>query len=638
MLKEDKPTVHIKTENTHLKIQPEGKTDEAFDAVKAFVMGKPFSNENLDYLGDYIQETLKSVEGFGKERQIAEDAQRIVDDTTRWMREKNYDEILQDALVELKNAGDKGATPLSELAESVSSSLTRSIPKITRLARGIIYDKEFRGYLADLFEIFSSKLKEKKKYRGHEERRETYGVESTKQDILEGGTVKTSLTMEREEIGTNYEDKPLGITEDDEVTERIVNLIMHLREKHDYVILVNLVFDLLDDLNSYYRAREYDQRIEKANIESTKALNNIKVLIERLSNCSLDPFLFHLKNLYQSRHDKFFWEIRRDLRDLLIDPNKKYQDKESSKQMLDEIYAKLGLNDEYEEEFKKVLEEGRMIFDGIVNDPIMQQFTSDWERLVSDLIFDSNGNVSYSTALDSLQLINKAILPLIRRRLQNVQLPNIEVDSSKYNYSVSNVMLSLNDLLPENLHVDIDSSIDIEPGHDIRGFSQVKLRFHPVEFDIENMDFYYKSKNGLKYKDVGKLRISTRDGWAEMIFNFIVKENMFLLEYVKSDAVMGEFSIDFIESKHDILNKIFYSVIKMVIKGRLEHSLTETYTIVGSKICKKINKMVASTLDKKRKLARRMNESGLARRDAPSKVVVGVGDERIPFIQREITE
>lgn len=444
--------------------------------------------------------------------------------------------------------------------------------------------------------------------------------------------------MEREEIGTNYEDRPLGITEDDEVTERIVNLIMHLREKHDYVILVNLVFDLLDDLNSYYRAREYDQRIEKANIESTKALNNIKVLIERLSNCSLDPFLFHLKNLYQSRHDKFFWEIRRDLRDLLIDPNKKYQDKESSKQMLDEIYAKLGLNDEYEEEFKKVLEEGRMIFDGIVNDPIMQQFTSDWERLVSDLIFDSNGNVSYSTALDSLQLINKAILPLIRRRLQNVQLPNIEVDSSKYNYAVSNVMLSLNDLLPENLHVDIDSSIDIEPGHDIRGFSQVKLRFHPVEFDIENMDFYYKSKNGLKYKDVGKLRISTRDGWAEMIFNFIVKENMFLLEYVKSDAVMGEFSIDFIESKHDILNKIFYSVIKMVIKGRLEHSLTETYTIVGSKICKKINKMVASTLDKKRKLARRMNESGLARRETPSKVVVGVGDERIPFIQREITE
>jgi hypothetical protein len=628
LLANDIPTVHIKTDDVHVKLQPPEKS-EVFEAVTKIVTeGKEaLTNEDLDSIGDYLQKILESVEGSGKGKRIADDAKGIVKGASRWIREKNYDSKLQEALLELGNAGVVGSEPLSEMAQELMNALNNAAPKITKLAQSIINDREFREYLVELFEIFQTKFQQI----------DTEGLEqAVKQDFIEGDTEnmerKGKKEKKRAEKLTELTDE-----EQEEIKYRSAELIVNLRSKRSYNDYVEMLFDLLDDLSRVYRVRENNVKLESAKQETNKALSDIKILMERMANCSLDPLMENLEVLYSARHDQFFWDLRNDIRDLLLDPNGKYPDTDSTYHKLNEIYGKIdGFNQEYENVFENVMYEAREVFDGIMNDPIMRQFSNDWERLFNDVLKDDFGNISFSSALDSFNVFHRAILPMIRNRLEAFQLPNIEIDSPKYTYSMRNVWLSLNDLLPQRVQFRADTVFDIEPGKDIDGKSELTIRFHPFSFTIENMEFYYKSKNMFRYEDYGNLRLGASEGWTEMRMNFVAKDGIFLVEYLDTNVVLNNFWVDIIESKHDILNSLFYNVFRPATQTRMENTLAEAYTMIGKTICAEINNMATSSLEKNKKIFREIKETNLGDIPENAKLAIGVGDEEIPFIQKQI--
>jgi len=276
--------------------------------------------------------------------------------------------------------------------------------------------------------------------------------------------------------------------------------------------------------------------------------------------------------------------------------------------------------------------------DGILNDPNMRRFVGDWEKLFNDVFIDSFGNISYTNALDSFQLINKGLVPILRKRLQNMRLPNVEVDSPKYTYSVRNVMLSLDDLLPQKFHFSAKTKLDVEPGKNVEGKSSVSLRFHPFEFDIENMEFYYKSKQGLRYEDYGNMRVKSQEGWIKMRLNFILKDDLFLLEYVSTNVELGRFGIDIIESKHEFLNSLFHGVFTQAVHTKMQNSLSEAYTLIGTTICHEVNNLITSSLDQRKKTFRDVQESNQQTGPDVPKVIIGVGDEEIPFVQKQVNQ
>jgi len=304
-------------------------------------------------------------------------------------------------------------------------------------------------------------------------------------------------------------------------------------------------------------------------------------------------------------------------------------------QIYDEIYE---INEKYGDVFNLAMTRVSEVFRGIMNDPVMQKFTNDWEKLVRDIFMDENGKVSYSAAIQSFQQLNKALIPLIRSRLDGIQLPNIEVESSKYDYTISNVMLSLNDLLPEEVHFESRTTLDIVPGESNIGETSVKLRFHPLELHIETMEFYYKRKSMFKYSDYGTLSMTTEGGHVELEFNFRINNNMFLLEFLNADVVMDNFSFEIINAKHKTLDKVFYTVLKPTIKAKLENTLASTYEKIGKKICEEINNAVTSATNKNHSLYKKVQETNETSIDPPKELHIGIGDKKKPKHEKTLIE
>jgi hypothetical protein len=666
MLKQDVPTVHIinTTEDTHVKIQPEGqKTGGVVDAVKAYVTGKDtLTNDELDSIGDYLVSILESMQlPEGKGTTLQENAINLVGGTTSWIRDHNYDSKLQEAIMELRNARKAGTTPVQGMARDLLGSLNNAVPRMAKLAQMLIYDSEFRFYLVQLFEIFQKSIqlevehvKEKLLVKGVEGdpsnetvlvatinyRDEGFAgaahlepviVTNVESPIIRGEPILTQNELERRAHDIHAE-----------IIDRSADLIVNFREKEIYVDYINMFFDLLEDLNQVYRVREND--LEYVSNESAKAIESMQIIIERVSGCSLYPLQLNLQTLYNSKYDANFYDLRRDMKELLLDPNGEYQTREATKAKLEEINFKIQrFNEEYNDVLFNVFREAGVIFKGIMNDPMMKQISHDWKRLFQDLLFDEAGNLSYASALDSFRVINQALLPVIRKKLENVQLPSMEIDSPKYTYSMRNVLFSLSDFLPEQVHSDIESSMDLGLQGKVKGKSNIILRFEPFAFNMENMDFYFKKKGLIKYEDYGKVKASVSDGYIEMKINFTVEDKMFLMEYIDTNVVLHNFSVDIVESKHETLDKLFYNVFRPVIKSKMQNTIAEIYTKIGTSISAEINHLVNSLGIKAKKVNKRKLRKFQKKHmegehpDKTPTLIIGVGNERAPEVAKKVS-
>jgi len=557
------------------------------------------TNKDLDELGDKIWEFLETSKQNApdvKTERMVDQTQKVVGDFQQVIKEKNYDERLQEISTKLKET-PKDLSGLSmEVrgdAEKIRGRLRAILPHLFSLSKAFIGDYQFRDLIVTLLDILQNSYERSQE--GTPEISET-----VKEDIMDTTQNEPNRTEDALKEKVENVKKYMNLTEQekDELLDKFAQSLANLRRNRHYYDFVDNTLKLYDELVMIWERVQNNPELDNVYSESSSIMNDIRVVFERASNRSLDRWIGLVQDLSRAREDPEFVSARRDLEDLLFDREGKYQNKEQIKEKYRNIKEQLeGLNNEYNNVFDEISHESRQLINGITSDPTIAKLKSDFDVLFREIFTDVSGKPSTNVAGDAAMKIRNVFYPIIKEKLANVSLPIIEVDSEKYQFRVEDFYLKLADMLPDQLNIETDSSIQVDFDKMTRnGFVNLRVSLFPMSVDVKKIKFLLNKKTGIKYLDYGIADIKLRD--CGIYFHFKITLESDKVDRVEMERVDSNFdglTIKIIDSKHDVLDRIittiFIPVLRAKVKSAVDESLMDT---INNGLCNQINSALRS--------------------------------------------
>jgi len=600
VLEKNKITIH--KDDVTTTIRPTSETGILLTKTMTDIeeYGMP-TNDELDQFGDQLWQAFEESKTNAKDDKsfkIAETSQKVVSSIQHAMEEKNYDEKLQEIVKKVKEQTPSTTEQVPELkkefeeeGEKIISRLKEMMPLFTNLGKQILRDREFRDLIISLLDVIQCS------YRRVEE-----GIEggpsiseALREDIGDTERTKPEKTEKviREKVRKAKKYMELTDEEREELQDKTAKALLKFRSHEDYHQLFDVMFKLYDDMVTIWSRVNEKPELRRSYEEGTSILRDIKVLIERSCNRSLDRWNDLIRELNKVRDDERYKKLRSDIEELILDRNHHYQNEEDIKDMYNDIKQQGDeLNESYNNVLDDLFEETSDIINGITNDPVISTIRKELNNLIIQIFTDENGKPTVTAAASSLLKIKEMFFPIIKERIKNVSLPSIEVESSRYYYKIFNVNFNVIDILPEHIQIDNVSSVSIDMQTMKReGVFQFRLLLSPFTTDINNMRFVLKKKQGIKYNDHGELNIHLKD--SSFQFSFRIQLEADRVDYISLDSVevkLKGLKIKIVESRHDVLDKIATTVFLPVIRGKLQKLIEEKiYDAINSELCDRVN-------------------------------------------------
>jgi len=242
----------------------------------------------------------------------------------------------------------------------------------------------------------------------------------------------------------------------------------------------------------------------------------------------------------------------------------------------------------------------REIFKAIKNDPLRNRLEADIKVLAADFVtYDKNGNATLN--FDLVTQLKSLLIPLLCEHLKDVPIPRVEGSSETFDYWVDNINFSIDQLLPEHMHVHIagDGDIDVQSLSTDQFTTRILLTARGIRSNMHNLKFWFKRKSFPKTED---------EGWAEVIVGGKVGARVLIQltfnaqRAIPFDVHAVRFSIDELnvsisDTKHDWIYSMFISMYKSSLLEKLEIELQLRLRSIMYKINHQLNKLFDNTRD-----------------------------------------
>lgn len=293
---------------------------------------------------------------------------------------------------------------------------------------------------------------------------------------------------------------------------------------------------------------------------------------------TLDPLIGHWRAIALTfRRDdearRYFHSLRRFFAGLLDHPER-LSERQTLEEMKEHIRWAQQLHDEkLREHLTGTFREARAILRNVARDPATLRLKNDAKALLADVVLDDQGHVVLKTqALEQLRLI---ILQSLIERVR-IPVPSITVNNPDMQLRLSNVVVTLRDLVPESVVMSHSGRLALDLGHLKQGVDtsfggeEVVFEIKNVNIFIEDADIWFRRNKFPKVEDEGKIRISV--GGSGVDLKLIVRTFSHSDKVLEVDRVIcsvHNMKLHLYETRHDAL----YNAVTKVLSGKIRHNI-----------------------------------------------------------------
>lgn len=580
-----------------------------------------------------IEETKKREKRLTPEgKEILETAEQLLEDSTRFIEEKNPDDLIQRIIGEAQKAGQelKGTQgKWNELQQSLrklkstelQNRLTRVYETSKYLALELVASSSFRQTFYDFVSVLYSCFIDASKIEriGQPIRQ---AIESSKQGLTEEARQEFKVAAEetaRRVIDYKDPQKPVldtsNLTKEqmDEMADRandVLNNIAERERSHRLIANVIEVWDLLrEPLEVLVRRAEVageklSEKLETETMDEGTHLERVLILsqqlFEQMTGRSLGVFLSHLRVVYRTILDDpelkdYVTRLRRFFDSILADKDKateiltQQQQRDKIRELIEEgqelMKKKEGSGEEksLRENLRVCYEELQKMVEALEDDPLTRAIQEDINKLVSQILLDEKGQVTFKPdVLDQLRVI---VTSLVLRRLK-FPLPPLSVGEDDPNatlkFNVSGMVLNVRDLLPKQIIAENEglAILDIkkEDVSEVRkAEAAVRIIFKNICVHLPDAYLKFDYRGFPAVQDEGNAYIDI--GGKGMDITVVLqtqKESNRMLNLSKVDVTLHDLTLKLEGTRHDTLYNLFLTVFKPRIKTHIENALEDS--------------------------------------------------------------
>lgn len=371
----------------------------------------------------------------------------------------------------------------------------------------------------------------------------------------------------------------------EELITRLKTSLKRFQDNIEFQSLLDNLFDGIDE-NIEYTKNKINNHTDtvvntlkesKADTEWNIAMDHAKMFTENLFNGkSLDPLIEAVKVFFddiindQELLDWFEkWQtfIRSSLRNIDTD----FDTKELSYSFIQE---------KYQQDAKELYDEATLFFSELVNDTTNVAFAESFKTLGSDIFLDDQGNFTMKQEL--LDDFSK-IIPILVEKIAFIPVPRFEYEDRDIFIVLNDLVLECSGLLPTNLNISTSGGLDLSVPEIV---GKVNINMSRVNVTAKNVSFDFKKKSGLfRWTDSGKVDFSVPNKGITLNLTFTpwVSKNKGVLEkgfdLENCDVKLDSLKLKLHDTKnHDLIYKIFKTVIADILKKQLSKLITDNLT------------------------------------------------------------
>lgn len=372
----------------------------------------------------------------------------------------------------------------------------------------------------------------------------------------------------------------------DQFIYRLKKVVVECQNHKDYQEAMSW---LLDTLENY---KGHAKHVANKGQESAQAVADdpsisdstyrFRVLLERFANGkSLDNVFAALDQIYSDVQNdgelrQWFTRLNEYAHRALLEPGW-ILDEESDREARDlQDSGKYFFTDKYKGHQEQLFDELQVWFTAFNDDPLNRRFGDDIKRFTKDLLFNSEGNLTFKPHL--WNDIRNVILPTVIQQVGYVPIPRAEYSDDKIDLVVENLILSGPNLFPNVVLIEAHNAFQFSPYQTINRtldthHHKFRAGLSQIQADIRNVQFAFRRKSGWpKLSDHGLADVVIGGKGISIDIELESVENrrdtVFKVNHVNVTIDTLKFSIR--DSKHDLL----YKFIKATATGLIKKAVT----------------------------------------------------------------
>lgn len=315
-----------------------------------------------------------------------------------------------------------------------------------------------------------------------------------------------------------------------------------------------------------------------------RSISEIRTLLERFANGqSMDIILDAINALSDdAKRDQelrnWFMDVDQYIRQVLLEPGYVIEPACNSRARELRDNGRVFYDDKYKGHFDNLFSSVSSWFRAMGDDPLNKRFGEDWKRLTKDLLFDSEGSLTFKK--DLWNDIRRVILPELVDKVGYVPIPRIEYTDDSLDLVVENLTLSGRNLFPNIVSIEAHNFVKFSPYNSIKDENRHRftLTFGQIQADMRDVMFYFKKKSGIpKLSDSGIADVvlggNGLTATATLVSAGKDHSSVFKVDDVKVKVDTLKFNIR--DSKHDLLYKTLHPLATRLIKKQIQKAIAD---------------------------------------------------------------
>lgn len=534
---------------------------------------------------------------------LLQDLSSLAYDLSRFLETKNRGDLLQKMLVEaelaakeLKEKGPKVKTPNRRTTRDIREQTRNIIAALRILAVEMVTSMSFRRDMEELIYVLSCLITD---VSGVDFTRVTHPLHELMQTEGSAALAKEKwaeaskglrITAKRlREYSNEREVRPLTPEEEDALIDKLRAAMVRISERPDSARFLRGIFDMISLFTQRYKIQEHADKARE-----TLGENKHIVRMGDLLNTFLERFVGErtMRNLCD-RYREFYHIVRRDrdVNDFLVKTRKFFMDSlEEPERWKNDPHVTT--------EAKELLQTARSLFrredlrdavrgvsrttlkgiNNVINDPDLHAVYRDAKQILTDLTVTEEGEYVFNTqALNQLRLV--LVSALIER--MTVQIPGFSGENDKMEYAVSNIYVTLRDIVPEAVKFKYKGFFDLSTV-DLKDVGmedshKMRLKLKSIYYHMTNIQFWVRRKTFPKIEETGTVDIDL--GGKGLTLDVALKTafadggELYRVDSVK--CKIHKLSMKLHETRHDFLYNLALRLFKNKIRKRVERNIEE---------------------------------------------------------------
>lgn len=393
----------------------------------------------------------------------------------------------------------------------------------------------------------------------------------------------------------------------DQFIHRLKKVVVDCQDHKDYQEAISFFLDKAETYKGHAKHVTSHGTDSAAKVADDPAYNQaslqFRTLLERFANGqSMQPMWDAIDDMYtDSVNDQglrnWYNRLNDYIHKVLLEPGYILDDESTREGEKIRDDGRQYFEHKYKGHFENLGNQTQTFFTAMGDDPLNQRFGEDWKRLTKDLLFDSEGNLSYKPRL--LNDIRRVILPSVISNIGYVPIPRAEYSDDKIDLVIENLVLQGANLAPNVVEIASNNHFKFSPYDNIPDSQHhvITLGFSQIQADLRDVIFQFRRKSGWpKLKDAGVADVLIGGKGISVKVTLETnnrRDSTFSVKTIDTEIDTLKFSIR--DSHHDLLYKFIKTtatgLIKKAIQAAMQVALRTALEHIDEQVTEVRNRM-----------------------------------------------